>query len=76
MKLERTRQAAHLLAEHPDALPEGEAARLLWEMASKLNCLTQYAVGPAFDQQAPGPAPVLEELPRVILPPPPAPAAL
>jgi len=54
VKLTRMRQAANLLAEHGASLPDGYAARTLGDMASKLNCLTQYPVGPAFDAPGPG----------------------
>jgi hypothetical protein len=64
VKLARMRQAANLLAQNGSR----DSTHKLKDMASKLNCLTQYAVGPAFDQQQPGPAPILDPLPLVELP--------
>jgi len=54
VKLTRLRMAANLLAEHGRSLPDGYAERTLRDMASKLTCLTEYPVGPAFDAPGPG----------------------
>jgi hypothetical protein len=55
-KLARTEAAMNLLAENLDAIqPPGAGEKLIAEMASKLNCLTRYPVGPAHDGNKPGP---------------------
>jgi hypothetical protein len=55
-KLLRTEAAVALLAANIDSIePRSEAEKLVARLASKLNCLTQYKVGPAHDQQQPGP---------------------
>lgn len=55
-KIERTEAAINLLAQNVDSIkPAGEGERLIAELASKLNCLTRYTVGPAHDNNPPGP---------------------
>jgi hypothetical protein len=55
-KLLRTEAAVDLLAANIDSIkPAGEGEKLIARLASKLNCLTRYKVGPAHDQQPPGP---------------------
>lgn len=55
-KLMRTEAAVDLLAANIDSIkPAGEGEKLIARLASKLNCLTRYKVGPAHDQQPPGP---------------------
>jgi len=54
VKLARAKAAAHLIARNKDNLPAGYADKYLKNMASKLNCLTQYAVGPKYDQKRAG----------------------
>jgi hypothetical protein len=49
LKLAKIRLSTHLVAENADALPPGYSEKFLKRMAQKLDCLTQYPVGPAFD---------------------------
>ncbi len=55
-KMKRTEAAVNLLAQNKDSLkPAGEAEKLIDDLASKLNCLTRYSVGPHHDQAPAGP---------------------
>lgn len=55
-KLLRTEAAVDLLAANIDSIESrSEVEKLIARLASKLNCLTRYKIGPAHDQQPPGP---------------------
>lgn len=50
VKIARLRYAVNGVANHSKSLPPGYADKFLKDISSKLNCLTQVAVGPKFDQ--------------------------
>ncbi len=58
VKIARMRHAANLVAQNADTLPAGDADQFLKDLSSKLNCLTQFAVGPKWDANGPGKLPV------------------
>ncbi len=58
VKIARMKHAANLVAKNADTLPAGYADKFLKDMSSKLNCLTQFAVGPKFDENRPGKLPM------------------
>jgi hypothetical protein len=55
LRLKLSKIASRLVAQNPTALPRGYADAFLSRMRGKLVCLTEYAVGPKFDEQLPGP---------------------